>query len=82
MDDPDGIIVEDAIIGRGHALLARGKAVEALVQYEKARNDRYEKSGGSKEKSKEIADMRVFEANALEKFGTPKRGPIPSSAST
>lgn len=69
VDDPDGIIVEDAIIGRGHALLARGKAVEALVQYEKARNDRYEKSGGSKEKSKEIADMRVFEANALEKLG-------------
>lgn len=71
IDDPGGIIVEDAIIGQGHALLARGKAAEALVHYEKARDKRQERSeeGAEKETSKEIADLRVFEANALEKLG-------------
>lgn len=69
MGDPEGIIVEDAIVGQGHALLSSGKAVEALVQYEKARNQRQERTGGKKENSKEIADLRVFEANALEKLG-------------
>jgi tetratricopeptide (TPR) repeat protein len=69
MNDPDVSIIEDAIVGRGHRLLARGEPEDALVQYERARNERQERSGVESECSKEIADILVFEANALEKLG-------------
>jgi tetratricopeptide (TPR) repeat protein len=61
-------IAEDAIIGQGHALLACGKAVEALVNYERARSQRQERYGVD-EKSEDIADMRVFESRALQQLG-------------
>lgn len=69
MNDPDVTIIEDAVVGRGHRLLARGEAEDALVQYEGARKERQERSGVENECSKEIADILVFEANALEKLG-------------
>lgn len=67
MNDPDISIMEDAIVGRGHALLARGKAQEALVEYERARNERLERI--DEETSKEIADICLSEASALEMLG-------------
>lgn len=68
LNDPSHVIVEDSIVGQGHALMAQKKYEDALVQYEKARNMRKDRTGGAKEDSKETADLRVFEANALEKL--------------
>jgi len=68
IDSPDSIIVEDSIIGQGHTFLARDKAVEALVQYERPRNLRQGRRNSNDEITKEVADIQVFEANALIKL--------------
>lgn len=65
---PDSTIVEDALIGQGHALLSRGEAVEALVQYERARGLRLRRTEHEKSHSEDVADTLVLEANALVKL--------------
>ena len=65
-------IVEDAIVGQGHALLAQSKPEAALAQYERAISMRQDRCGeGDKDESKEAADLRLFEANALDALEKP-----------
>jgi len=68
IDYHDSTIVEDALIGQGHTLLARGEAVEALVQYERARGMRQSRTSSERVQSEEVAEVLVLEANALIKL--------------
>lgn len=70
LGEPENEIVEDAIVGQGHSLLAQGKSEAALAQYERARLLRRERCvEGERDESKEAADLRLFEANALQELG-------------
>ena len=67
--DPDNEVVEDAVVGQGHAMVAQGKFEEGLLQYERARGMRINRSTDERQESKELADLSLYEAEAFEKLG-------------
>ena len=68
-EQPDNEVVEDAIVGQGQAMVAQGKFEEALILYEKARIMRRNRSSDERHESSEMADLRLYESEALEKLG-------------